>query len=276
MNLFTTDIEKIYLFTNDIAEIANDISLSQGTYKTNNEKQNNLVYDKEAFLPTLPWRNPSNEELKSICTTNKPFSNLNFVSKSKLTEDSLKPLRQYIASKNNSSEQLNNQIEINNLLKDIVKSLCDQYYFNEEVVINGLAVNPPKLKTVTFDQKNQFYLGLHLDSWEGFPLERRCFSKNRISINIGSQDRYLLFVNLPLITIANLLTQSLSEAKQIPRQLLCKMFMQKYPEYPVIRLKIKPSEYYIAPTDNFIHDGSTIDSEEQVLHYTIRGEFKIY
>lgn len=276
MNLFTTGIEKISLYTKDIVEIAIDISISQGTYKTKNEKQNNLMYDSEAFLPTEPWREPNQEELNAICSTNKPFSNLNYVTKSNLEDEKLQPLRDYIESKNRNPEQLSNQIEINNLSKGVIKMLSDQYYFNEEVVINGLAINPPKLKTVTYDKKNEIYLGLHLDSWEGFPLERRCYSKNRISINIGNQDRYLLFINLPLVTIANLLTKSLNEAKQIPKQKLCKMFMLEYPEYPVIRLKIKPSEYYIAPTDNLIHDGSTIDSIEQVLHYTIRGEFKIY
>jgi hypothetical protein len=33
--------------------------------------------------------------------------------------------------------------------------------------------------------------------------------------------------------------------------------MKAYPAYPVTRLRLRSREAYIAPTDNFVHDGSS-------------------
>ena len=44
--------------------------------------------------------------------------------------------------------------------------------------------------------------------------------------------------------------------------------MRAFPDYPVVRLTIRPGEAYIAPTENLIHDGSTLGmtSPDLALH----------
>jgi hypothetical protein len=37
--------------------------------------------------------------------------------------------------------------------------------------------------------------------------------------------------------------------------------MRQFPTYPVLRLRVKPGEAYIAPTDNLIHDGSSVGKQ---------------
>ena len=51
-------------------------------------------------------------------------------------------------------------------------------------------------------------------------------------------------------------------------------FMRCFPDYPVIRLRIAPNEAYIAPTENIIHDGSTLGKMYFDICLTIRGKFK--
>jgi hypothetical protein len=49
--------------------------------------------------------------------------------------------------------------------------------------------------------------------------------------------------------------------------------MQLYPTYPVVRLRIGPGEGYIAPTENVIHDGSTIGMTKWDLYLTMLDYF---
>ena len=48
-------------------------------------------------------------------------------------------------------------------------------------------------------------------------------------------------------------------------------FMQRYPDYPVIKVRVAPGEAYIAPTENMIHDASTVAKRVPDLHLTFLG-----
>jgi hypothetical protein len=51
-------------------------------------------------------------------------------------------------------------------------------------------------------------------------------------------------------------------------------FFKHYPDYPVIRIRQKPYQYYIAPTYNCFHDGSTLGSTELDITIIYFGKFK--
>jgi hypothetical protein len=51
--------------------------------------------------------------------------------------------------------------------------------------------------------------------------------------------------------------------------------MKYYPEYPVVKLRIAPREAYIAPTENMIHDGCTVDKNRPDLKLMFLGHFGI-
>lgn len=50
-------------------------------------------------------------------------------------------------------------------------------------------------------------------------------------------------------------------------------FFYNFPDYPILKIKQKPFEFYIAPTDNCIHDGSTFDNTELDITITYLGKF---
>ncbi len=126
-----------------------------------------------------------------------------------------------------------------------------------------IGTNNSGLQTVTYDpsDKQKRYIGLHVDNWYQKSLEERFLSPRRICINLGITSRYLLFINLPLKKISNLLgsRKSLDPIKLIPSTSLGHLFMKEFPDYPVLRIEIPPNEAYIASTENIIHDGSTLN-----------------
>jgi hypothetical protein len=89
---------------------------------------------------------------------------------------------------------------------------------------------------------------------------------NRISINIGREDRYFLFINLSIQDLIELLEPDPSRTADE----LVLQFFASYPDYPVVRIRLRPGEAYIAPTENIIHDGMGSKTSPD-MHLTICG-----
>jgi len=94
-------------------------------------------------------------------------------------------------------------------------------------------------------------------------------------INLGMHDRHLLFVNLPLRSIAERVAKARGGTPlgdisfSLPRE-----FTRLFPDYPVVKLRIAPGEAYIAPTENIIHDGYAERIGGIDLQFTCRGYFR--
>ena len=113
----------------------------------------------------------------------------------------------------------------------------------------------PHLLTSTIT-KNGLRLGLHLDSWFATEASSR---PNRLCANLGLESRFLLLINLHIDEIRRLLgtVMSSDRLESLTGTPLGLAFMEAFPHYPVIRLRVDPGYYYRAPTEVMIHDGST-------------------
>jgi hypothetical protein len=131
----------------------------------------------------------------------------------------------------------------------------------------------PNLKHTTFDREKRQFIGLHLDNWEKDPINLKHRSKNRICINLGLEPRYLMFYNIGIDKMAELIgCQNLEEISHDVNYIF-QNFVHKYQNYPVFRIQINPYEAYIAPTEYLIHDGSTLNTKYPDINLVIRGEF---
>ncbi|HKU44679.1 MAG TPA: radical SAM protein [Polyangiales bacterium] len=159
--------------------------------------------------------------------------------------------------------------------------LLKQYALRPHVPqVVRLATAPASMRTVTKDKVSgrteHYYVGLHMDTWEAIPIWQRNLARNRICLNLGRDDRYLLFINLTMQKINDLLGHAdLAQSNQYYGTDLGHEFMQTYPAYPVTRLRIRPREAYIAPTDNFIHDGSSAGGRHPDIALHMLGYFGI-
>jgi hypothetical protein len=50
-------------------------------------------------------------------------------------------------------------------------------------------------------------------------------------------------------------------------------FMSTFPDYPIVRLRLRPGEAYIAPTENVLHDGSSTGVRAINQYLSMRGRF---
>ena len=139
----------------------------------------------------------------------------------------------------------------------------------------GINTRPTGLSTCTVNSNTGLLTGMHVDTFYSRELELRALSPNRICINLGAEDRYLLFVNLPLREMRRQLEQLGVRDARIndTGRGLAWAFFESFPSYPIVRLRIAPGEAYLAPTENVVHDGSTEDKRLIDITLTILGTF---
>ncbi|MDN3580917.1 hypothetical protein [Mucilaginibacter flavus] len=133
----------------------------------------------------------------------------------------------------------------------------------------------PNRETITchyIDQKF-IYIGLHVDRSRLYKPHTAHKSGNRISINLGSESRHLATVNLSLIQCYNMIRKKAGAEIVITPGNIAGLFFQYYPEYPVVKIEIKPYQYYIAPTDNFFHDATTMGMQALDITLVYTGIF---
>jgi hypothetical protein len=246
------------------------VSLSSGTTRLRQPESDKLGYNREAFVPSKPWREPAEHEWKRLWQ-NSGITDVEFVGVAKVPDELLSGISNIVSEGREGALSQVQTDRINELTRPLVDHFCDRFAYPKEPVNHGVSVNMPGLETVTFDAQRR-YLGLHLDSWDGRPLKSRAQSLNRISVNIGAEPRYFLFLNLPLMAIARVLALDVGTLYRTLNW-LGPAFMSRFPRYPIVRVRIDPGEAYVAPTDNVIHDASTVDCHGPSVSLTLRGWF---
>ena len=138
--------------------------------------------------------------------------------------------------------------------------------------ILGFGRNPAGLVTTTTGRDGR-RIGLHVDSWSNAPWSDRGTVDNRLCLNVGSSPRRLLFVPVTLEYMArSLAVRGIDVAATSPTD-LGRLYLKSHPDTPVFALSVAPGEAYIAPTENMVHDGSTLDTAEDDVFITFLGRF---
>ena len=246
-------------------------------------------YVKDAYVTKRDWRKLNRKEIKCLQSSSiKKRKNYNTVYLGEIPEDLKKSFeklnlknsvhRNDVLKRFSSDETLT--LELSNAISNFLKPISQNKPFN----FHTIGVNVPNLEMVGCDTtklpsgfapKDVKYLGIHFDRSQKITFRRAFKAGNRISINLGDEPRYFLFVNLSAIQVLNMLKKKVDIKKHnINIHNIAKYFFKNYPNYPVIRVKLLPYQYYIAPTDNCFHDGSTIDKTKLDISIIYFGSFQ--
>ena len=169
-------------------------------------------------------------------------------------------------------QELNSQLNI--LLEDL--SLAPYNFMS-------IATNYPNCEVVSLNKRklpqnytfNDIrYIGVHKDSSKDMTLHTCYQYGNRLTINLGEQPRYFLFMNLTMKQAYSML-KKIDELKdvEIVNENITEYFIKHFPDYPMIKVKQDPYQFYIAPTDNCFHDGTTIGNQSMDVVITYLGKF---
>jgi hypothetical protein len=247
---------------------ANRIELSSGTrladMRETTDLDHGFAYEEGARLPREPWRRPTEEEIKSLIVAEVPSDMATSVAVVSLLDapsnDSLEVMRGFAKSHEA------------NVLQSL-RAICE---LGEPVQCIGPSNHPANLKTVTINHSIARYNGLHVDNWDQAGLYSRHLATNRVCFNIGHDDRYFLFLPISLMEITRLLAREMGPHWQASKRytVIGRQFMERFPDVPIIRCRLAPGEGYIAPTENLVHDGSSVGQRNGDSAFTVRGHIK--
>lgn len=261
------------------------VQLSAGTQDTNDAGL--MGYAENSFVPRLPWRAPTDEEWETLTRPqdSQPEDEIeppgDRISVVRVPESVLEPF----AYLRELCHETGNLRRIQALIEDVTGRIAMVEAARYALTLaygdrtdldapNAHPKIPPGTPTMTTGRDGRL-TGLHVDSWYRSELAGRASSPNRVSINLGMHDRHLLFVNLPLRSIAERVAAARGGTPledisfSLPRE-----FTRLLPDYPVVKLRIAPGEAYIAPTENIIHDGYAERIGGIDLQFTCRGHFR--
>ena len=260
-----------------------DFQINDGTYLVRLDTETKTFRD-NAFYPKSSWRNINHAE--STFLIGVPFLESkqlaqkdpeNFGKNLYLFDISPKILEEFWLSdfasllkdcKSESSRKIQKW-----LLYEVLNRLNSKsiHISHDSSVI---AFNSPDLPSTTFDHDLGVYIGLHFDNFSFLPANQRDSAPVRVAINLGDEDRFFVYINLTTLQIYQCLekptTDSEFEALKIASS-IANEFMHKYPNYPVVKIRLKPGQGYVAPTQNIIHDGYTAGKHEADINFMLRG-----
>ncbi len=272
--------EGIRIYNQQIENIEGQISINSGVLPVDNTNPE-IQYYHNAYLPNLEWRSLTDPEYKKILTPDEDSRMFNTLGMGTVPLSLEKLFKSLKLNECESLFDVPKQFEKN---EDLIKKLNDELnVFLEQKSSGGkykfhrIARSLPDMQSTTFHHtgQNTFkYTGLHIDKSISFTPHTAYKSDNRISINISAESRFLYFINLTLRQIYTKVQKKYTG--KITSENIVEEFFKLYPDYPVVRLEIKPYQYYIAPTDNFIHDGTTLGNKFFDITMVYTGVFDRY
>lgn len=254
------------------------IKLSAGSQTIAQAQIDPAKYKANARVPREPWHSASLAEYSILTDPRRVAGIGSFVSIMRLEPEMFEELS--VIGQQAASLQLHYDRPMLDGIQEraielVVRQIGRAYSEPNSIYRSeGVTVSPPGTPTTTYDLSDSRWPGLHLDGWSGLSPLKRDDAHNRMCINIGQETRRFLYINLSMRRIVEMLSEFESTLETENPSTIGRMFMARFPEYPVISLDIAPGEGYIAPTENIIHDGTTARMTKPDVVLTLLGRFR--
>jgi hypothetical protein len=269
--------EGIKLYS-DLANITDQLFINEGT--TTPREGTGSNYHAGSYIPRPGWRPVNTKEAGLLLTRNRNIDYRKSIYVGDIPGDlkesflalglyectTFRDILPQFLKKENEVKSLSDQ------LQTYLRSFSSTNNFKFHKLTRGV----PNRETVSgrFVKGQFIYIGLHIDQSRLFTPYTAHKSGNRISINLSRETRYLAFINLSLIQVMNMLREKVNLANtRVDAHNIDYLFFKHFPEYPVVKVGLKPYQYYVAPTDNFFHDASTLGNTEIDVTLVFTGVF---
>ncbi|MBL7729063.1 MAG: hypothetical protein JNM68_15310 [Dinghuibacter sp.] len=242
--------------------ISEQVQINNGTMKPG--KATGLYYHPGSAVPRVKWRSPNPAEQR-LLMTNGPFTDYR---KNIYIGEVPPALRESLAAlglhKCTELDQVIPRVKRKEKEVKLVSRKLDKFLRPFSSTGNYkfhriTRAMPGRETTTCFYINDRFvYVGLHIDQSRKFTPYTALKSGNRISINLGSETRYLEYINLTMIQAVQMIKErSGLTYNDINSDNISTLFFKYCSDYPAIKISLEPYQFYIAPTDNFFHDATT-------------------
>lgn len=227
-------------------------------------------YEDDAYMVKRDWQKLSEKEIKALtATSNRNYYNTVYVGD---ISDELKEIFDALKFKEclrpkDVHECMKRDHDMTLKLSNTMQGYLNEFANEKPFHFHFIGANLPNIDMVAADtnilpsgyrEEDKKCMGIHNDGAEPKTVHATYKSSNRFTINLGTETRYFLYVNLSLTQAYNMLKKKFGiSVEHVDLYNISKLFFKHFPEYPVIKIPQKPYQYYIAATDHCFHDGST-------------------
>jgi hypothetical protein len=261
----------------DLPDIEDQLTINEGTMPP---PDSGLYYLPGSYIPKQGWRTLDPAELKLLVTQD---SDTDF-RKSIYTGDIPANLKEAFDSidlhectkMDEVMPQIRKKEDKVKILNKTLDAFLRPFSSGGEYKFHRITRAMPNRESLTchYIREKFIYVGLHIDQSRLFTPYTAYKSGNRISINLSKETRYLAFVNLSMIQVHRMIKEKADlSAGKVNSDNIAYLFFKHFPEYPVIKIALKPHQYYIAPTDNFFHDATTLGNKDIDITIVYTGVF---
>lgn len=242
------------------------------------------LFRENAYVPKHDWRSLDSKENKSLLGKKYCYNTITIGEINHEIRDYFEKLQiTELTNRESVIEKMKSNPKIVQSITESIQKFLLPISQNQPFNFHCIAANLPNLELVACDISKlhagftipeRKYEGLHNDGTKSMKIHSMYKKGNRITVNIGKQSRIFYFINLTLSQAFNMLK---SETKFIHEDIniqnIGTLFFKTFPNYPVIKVIQKPYEFYIAPTDNCFHDGSTLGNSALDINMVYFGFF---
>ncbi len=250
-------------------DFGDNVRLSCGTHPAQSVDANVPPYLDGARVPKPPWRHPSDEESARLWSSDAPHSHLS-VGIVRLLGRSLVQL---LEAQKESIGRAGDATALKHPLVCVLLDAIRKARIVPRAVFSArIGRDEPGLQTMTRAVDRDARIGLHFDRWDNLPIAELAAASNRISLNLGPEDRYFVFLSETAACMSARLEAAGVSARADVHD-IGRAFMRTFPDYPIIRLCLRPGEAYVAPTENILHDGTSAETAGVNHYLSLRGHF---
>lgn len=261
----------------DLPNFEEQLMINTGTSPAVDEV--NIHYSPNSFIPKRDWQPLSGQAKSMLFRHSKRLQSSSLIRVGRIPDSIKETFRKINLHECTNPDDVYPTVrkheEIVKRLATELDSFFQQFSSTKQYKFHRITRAMPNRDTITCHYRNEqfIYIGLHVDRSRLYKLHSAYQSGNRISINLGKESRCLATVNLSLIQAYNMIRMKISQETTITPHNIANLFFQHYPDYPIIKIEVKPYQFYIAPTDNFFHDATTIGMKSVDITLVYTGNF---
>jgi hypothetical protein len=247
---------------------------TRGVESAGGRKVGALAYRSHAVVPSAAWRGAHSDELATLITIDEiapPGNTIDVLPAPPKLIAAFRAIGFGTGGSLADCEAVLREPTYVSALHDALPLLEDVIVSAEGLQLLGTCVQPGNLRSTTTHvdpDGHESFSGLHVDNWDKLVPGQRHLGRRQMSINLGAHDRFLMFVATSIDTLARTHPGDRGYIGYATA------LFDHAPETTIFKVRIRPGEMYLAPTDNLIHDGTTAGSNGPDVTLNLRGVFR--
>lgn len=262
-------------FSLDLGGRDERVLLTAGTVSAGAVRDGGPNYERSALVPLDAWKPAGPADIEEITVPDAPFGRrVSIVAIPLPVVESLREIsaRETEEGKPSAALAKRRREVMGRALAEVVRLYGDP---RVPTRILGFGSNPAGLTTTTTGRDGR-RIGMHVDSWSHAESANRGSVDNRLCVNVGESTRRLLFVPVSFEFMVGSLAAGGVDVRTTSPTDIGRLYLSRNRGTPIVALQIGPGEAYIAPTENMVHDGSTLGCHSGDTFVTFLGRFSAF